>query len=100
MITNHELRQRARRIIKPNMQVLLLIALIASLPGLLAQVVTVLSGNNLMSLYQQSLDTSATVEQMLAVTEDYVSSGAGLSMFLSTAQFVLTPVLKIGRAHV
>lgn len=96
MITNHELRQRARQIIKPNLQVLLLIALIVSLPSLLSNVVTVLSGNNLLSMYQQNLDTSMTVEQLLAVTESYVSSSVWMAMFLSIAQVVLTPVLTLG----
>lgn len=96
MITNRELRQRARQIIKPNLQVLLLIALIVSLPSLLSNVVTVLSGNNLLSMYQQNLDTSMTVEQLLAVTESYVSSSVWMAMFLSIAQVVLTPVLTLG----
>lgn len=96
MITNRELRQRARQIIKPNLQVLLLIALIVSLPSLLSNVVTMLSGNNLLSMYQQNLDTSMTVEQLLAVTESYVSSSVWMAMFLSIAQVVLTPVLTLG----
>lgn len=96
MITNRELRQRARRIIKPNMQVLLVIALIASLPGLLSSVVTLLSGSSLLSLYQQSFDPSMSVDQLMAMTEEYAASGIWLPMILSIAQMVLTPALTLG----
>ena len=96
MITNYELRRRSRQVIKPNMQVLLLIALVASLPGLLANVVTVLSGNSLLSQYQQSIDASMTVEELMGMMERYVSSGVWMAMTLSMAQAVLTPVLTLG----
>ena len=96
MMTNHELRVRSRKIIRPNMQVLLVIALIASLPGLLANVLTVLSGNDLLTMYQQSLDASMTVEQLTAMVEDYLYSSAWLSLCLSTVQAVLAPVLTLG----
>lgn len=96
MMTNHELRVKSRRIIRPNMQVLLVIALIASLPGLVSQVVTVLQGNDLLAAYQQSLDTSMTVEQLVALTEEYVSNSLWLSLLLSTAQMMLAPVLTLG----
>lgn len=97
MPTNFELRMKMRKIIRPNLQVLLLIALIAALPGLIASVATVLTGSDLMShLLAQNIDTSATTEQLFAAIQSYASGRLWGSFALTVLQALVTPVLTLG----
>lgn len=97
MMTNYELRRRMRIIVKPNMQQLLLIALIAALPGLLSSVVTILTGSDLMTwLYQQSTNTSLTVGELMTAMEDYMGRALYVTVSMSILQAVVAPVLTLG----
>lgn len=97
MPTNFELRRRMRGIIRPNLQVLLLIALIAALPGLIASVVTILTGSDLMSyLLLQGIDTASTAEQIMEIIQSYASGRIWFAFGLTTVQALVTPVLMLG----
>lgn len=98
MMNNFELRMRLRRAIKPNFQVLLVIALIVALPELLVSVGTVLTGSDVWTyLYQQGIDTSATADRLLEAVSGYYTAGRGWMVILCTLlQALVTPVLTIG----
>ena len=97
MMNNFDLRQRMRRVIKPNFQVLLVIALIVSLPGLLVSVITVLTGSDLATyLYNSGIDTSATVERLAEAMESYVAQRGWMVWLLTLLQLLVTPVLSLG----
>ena len=97
MITNYELRQRMRKVIRPNLQVLLVIALIASLPGLLTSVVSTLTGWDLATwLYNHGVDTSATAERLLEEIQAFALAQGWKSAILNLAQALVSPVLLLG----
>lgn len=98
MITNYELRQRMSKVIRPNLQVLLVIALIAALPNLLSSTVVSLTGSDLTTyLYTSGVTTTATTEELLDAITAYSSSGKGtLSLAMSLWSALVSPVLTLG----
>ena len=97
MVTQYEMRQRARKIIKPNLQVLLVIALIAALPGLLMNVVLSRTGSDLVSyLYESNIDTSATVDQLATAITQFYSERGWIAPVLLLLESLIAPVLALG----
>lgn len=97
MITNIELRQRAGKVIRPNLQVLLLIALITALPGLLVNVIVARTGSDLTTyLFSSGIDTSATTEQLLEAIEAFQRERGWIAPVLSLISSVLTSALSLG----
>lgn len=97
MMNNLDLRMRMRRVIKPNMQILLVIALITALPGLLVSVLTVLTGSDIWSyLFTHGVDTSVTPDRLLEVIEAYATERGWVTGLLSLMQALITPVLTLG----
>lgn len=97
MLTNYELRQRMRKVIRPNLQVLLVIALIASLPGLLVSVVTTLTGTDVLNwLYAQGIDNAIMNERLMEEMQAFLLERGWVSAALSIVQALVTPVLILG----
>ena len=97
MMNNLDLRMRMRRVIRPNMQILLVIALIAALPGLLVSVLTVLTGSDVWSyLFNHGVDTSVTPDRLLEAIEAYALERGWMTGLLSLMQALITPVLTLG----
>lgn len=57
MVTNYELRLRARKALKGNWQIALMVALIASLPSLISQVVAIMGQTSSMDAMYGLMDT-------------------------------------------
>ena len=97
MITNYELRQRAGKVIRPNMQVLLLIALITALPGLLVNVIIARTGSDLTTyLFNQGIDTSATADQLMEMISRFQLERGWVAPVLSLLNLLITSALSLG----
>lgn len=97
MITNFDLRQRMRKVIRPNFQVLLLIALIVALPGLIVSVIISRTGIDLtVYLYNQGFDTTVTVDQLSEAIMGYYQEYGLLLFVLRLIPVLVTPVLMLG----
>lgn len=99
MMTNLELRQRMRGVIKPNLQVLLVIALIAALPGLVASTVSTLMGSDLATYLYERLDTSATAERLLEEMQAFYLERGWIATVMSILQALVSPVLTLGMIY-
>lgn len=113
MLPSYEFRRRAREAMKPVMSVLLLVTLIAMLPSLISQTVTLITGSDpssaMMNLYTQERITAmmgADVEASTAATQEILD---GMISFFQekwpvmaiTAAITLLcgPVLTLGFNH-
>lgn len=97
MITNYELRERMRKVIRPNLQTLLLIALIVALPGLIANVIVARTGSDLTTyLFTHGIDTASTSEQILDAMTQFSVERGGVSLALSLLSLLITSVLELG----
>lgn len=97
MMNKYDLRQRMRKVIKPNLQTLLVIALIAALPGLLASVVTTMTGSALADyLYKHGVDTSATLERLTEALEGFLAERGWVAPVMFLLQALTAPVLTLG----
>lgn len=101
MITNYELKQRARAALKDNWQTALMVALVASLPSLASQVVAILTQSSMMQTLQaltQGLQDSATVGDLLVQLE---AAGLTVTAYLPTVgvsllSWLVSPFLTLG----
>ena len=95
-------KAKAREALKGHWQTALLIALIVNLPSLLAQGITVFTGNDPMDRLQAVMITASrdgTLTQSLlirAITAYLTSSGFWMMVGLNVAAFVITPCLGLG----
>lgn len=95
-------KAKAREALKGHWQTALLIALIVNLPGLLAQGITVFSGNDPMDRLQAIMITASrdgVLTQALLtreITAYLNSSGFWLTVGLNAAAFLITPCLGLG----
>lgn len=102
MINNYELRYHAHKALRPHRSVMLVIALIATLPSLLAQTVTLLTESDLQShvltlaMDPQSVVYTGTMEQVLAELTAFIQSQGWISLVMSLASAVIAPVLQLG----
>ena len=93
---------KAREALKGHWQTALLIALIVNLPSLLAQGITVFTGNDPMDRLQAVMITASrdgTLTQSLLIREItayLTSSGFWMMVGLNVAAFVITPCLGLG----
>ncbi len=119
MIPNFILRTRSRKAIKPVMQVLLVIALVASLPGLLSSTVTLVTQANPMALLADfTLDANELLTNMEGMapeevgkqateimtgladsTRAYMQGKAFIYLAVTVASAVLTPALAMSVYH-
>lgn len=86
MISNFELRLRARKVLKGNWQIALMVALIASLPSLISQVVSIMTQTS-------SLDTLYTL--LLAIQENPYVDVAALMDSLNFSWMVYAPSVVV-----
>lgn len=101
MTTNYELKQRARTALKGSWQTTLMVALIASLPSLLSQVVAILTQSSTAQTMESlllNLQDNATVGDLLALVE---ASGLSAMSYLPTAgmsliAWLVSPFLTLG----
>lgn len=104
MIPNVLLRLKARQALKPMLPVILLCALIANLPSLATQTVSVLTDSNPMSYLLSQVSTDAELMAILgddarlaAMLQEYAASPSRLvSLGLSVLSWLLSPVLTLG----
>lgn len=95
-------KAKAREALKEHWQTALLIALIVNLPSLLAQGITVFTGNDPMDRLQAVMITASrdgTLTQSLLIREItayLTSSGFWMMVGLNVAAFVITPCLGLG----
>ena len=95
-------RAKARAALKGRWQTALLIALVVSLPSLLAQAITTFTGNDPLTRIQNvylaaSRDGVFTPMLLQQEIESYIhGSGFLLAVILSVAAFVITPCLTLG----
>lgn len=101
MVTNYELKQKARTALKNNWQTALMVALIASLPSLISQVVTILTQSGVVTTLNGLLSTmqeNATLKDVLTVLEQ---SGIAAEHYLPSAlvsvvAWLISPFLTLG----
>ena len=104
MIPNALLRFKARNALKPLLPVILLCALIANLPSLATQTVSVLTDSNPLTylLSQASTDTELMAilgddARLAAMLQEYAAAPSRLvSLGLSALSWLLSPVLTLG----
>lgn len=101
MITNYELKQKARAALKDSWQTALMVALVASLPSLISQVVAILTQSSTAQTLQaivMSLQDNATVGDLLNLLE---ASSLSMTTYLPTAvlsllSWLVSPFLTLG----
>ena len=95
-VPNAEFRRRAREVLKPNLPTALLVALIATLPSLLPQVVAALTGADRLPYQLLSQAASIRPESLSALLAEHQGalqlSGAAVLLSL-----LLSPVLTLGQ---
>jgi len=104
MVTNYELKLKARAALKDNWQIALMVALIASLPSLASQVVAIMTQssltvmvNNLTNAMLQSPDVTdivALMEQAGITIEKCMPS-----VLLGVFSALISPFLALGMLH-
>lgn len=104
MVTNYELKLKARAALKDNWQIALMVALIASLPSLASQVVAIMTQssltvmvNNLTNAMLQSPDVTdivALMEQAGITIEKCMPS-----VLLGVVSALISPFLTLGMLH-
>lgn len=103
MIPNVVFRMKARAVLKPAMPIAILIALIANLPSLAAQTVSILTGSNPLTYLTSQASTDAELMALLSDTNAILAAFNGfispvrmLSLALYVLSFLLSPVLMLG----
>ena len=104
MIPNALLRLKARNALKPMLPVILLCALIANLPSLATQTVSVLTGSNPLTYLLSQASTDAELMAILgddarlaAMLQEYAAAPSRLiSLGLNALSWLLSPVLTLG----
>lgn len=105
MVTNAELRLRARTALKNNWPIALLVGLAAVLPSLIVQTVGLITGGDLQSyLLGLTIDTDSVVyqgnpEQMLAALSAFMRGPGLLTGILQLAAWLIAPVLTLGQTY-
>ena len=104
MIPNALLRFKARNALKPLLPVILLCALIANLPSLATQTVSILTDSNPLTYLLSQASTDAELMAILgddarlaAMLQEYAAAPSRLvSLGLSALSWLLSPVLTLG----
>ena len=101
MVTNYELRLRARKALRGNWQIaLMVVALIASLPSLISQVVAIMSQTSSMdAMYglMDSIERNPTADITEIIGRAGFSSNAYLvSAIVNLAAEIISPFLTLG----
>ena len=101
MLTNYELKQKARAALKDNWQIALMVALIASLPSLAGQVVAIMTQSGVTSVMNSLLTTvqsDATVGDVAVLLEQAgITAGSYMpSLVLNLLSAVISPFLSLG----
>lgn len=101
MITNFELKLKARTALRNNWQIALMVALIASLPSLVSQVVAIMTQSSYvqtMNSLMMTMQSGATVADLAALLEE---AGITLEGYLPTGILnllagIISPFLTLG----
>lgn len=101
MVTNYELKQKAREALKDNWQIALMVALIASLPSLAGQVVSIMTQSGMTQVLNNMLTTvqsNATIGDVAALMEQSGVTAASYtpSLLLNLLSGILSPFLTLG----
>lgn len=100
MVTNYELRLRARKALKGNWQIALMVALIASLPSLISQVVAILGQTSSMDIMYGLLDAiernpTADITKIIGKT-GFSSHAYLVSAIVNLVAQLISPFLTLG----
>ena len=100
MVTNYELRLRARKALKGNWQIALMVALIASLPSLISQVVAILGQTSSMDTMYGLLDAierdpTADITKIIGQT-GFSSHAYLVSAIVNLVAQLISPFLTLG----
>ncbi len=98
---NYEFRFRARKALKNNWQIALLVALIAALPGLISQLVTALTGGSFIQRLTTQLESNMAIlysdDQLMAEVEKiFTDDGFDWSVVASVVSWLVSPILSLG----
>lgn len=99
---NVEIRMRARKALRNNWQIALLVGFIAMLPSIISQVVTVLTGGSLTNRLLTLLESSSPQQLMdpdfftAFYSQLLASSGFIASCVVAVAAWLVAPVLSLG----
>lgn len=104
MVSNYDLKKAARVALKDSWQTTLMVALIASLPSLISQVISIrtnASTNQLLSDLVNNLQQDATIGELQQLLE---TSGLSLNAYVPTMavallSFLVSPFLNLGLLH-
>lgn len=101
MVTNYELKLKARTALKDNWQIALMVALIASLPSLVSQVVAIMTQSSYaqtMSSLLTTVQSSDTVADVAAMLEQagITLEGYMPSMLVNLLAGIVSPFLTLG----
>lgn len=105
MVTNNFiLRLKARQALAGHWQTALVVMLVASLPGWLAQIVSLLQGGGLQQqllyiLQYGNPEQLADPQYLLRLAEGQLGSARLLSNVLSVLSFLVTPMFTLGLMH-
>lgn len=105
MVTNAELRLRARTALKNNWAIALLVGLAAVLPSLIVQTVGLTTGGDLQSyLLGLTIDTDSVIyrgdpEQLLAALTAFLRGPGLLTGVLQFVAWLTAPVLALGQTY-
>lgn len=105
MVTNAELRLRARTALKNNWAIALLVGLAAVLPSLIVQTVGLTTGGDLQSyLLGLTIDTDSVIyrgdpEQLLAALTAFLRGPGLMTGVLQIVAWLIAPVLALGQTY-
>lgn len=101
MVTNYELKQKARAALKDNWQIALMVALIASLPSLVSQVVSIMTQSSTVQMLNSLMTTmqqNATVSDVMVLLEEagITARSYAPSAAVGLISALLSPFLTLG----
>ena len=102
MITNYELRQKAHKALRAHLPIILLIALIAILPSLIASTVVVMTGSDLndyamtLAADPESVVYTGTIGDLMEETNAFAKEKGWISLAVNLAANIIGPVLQLG----
>lgn len=98
MISTYDFRLAARKAIKPVMQILIVIALVAALPGLLSDTILTLSGAD-PSVLATEISTMKDASAAQHALDAFVADKGGVYLAATLLTAILTPALIPGLYH-
>lgn len=102
MISNYELRQKAHKALRGNLPIILVVALIAILPSLIASTIVVITDSDLntyamnLAMDPESVVYTGTVEDLTAQMTAFVQERGWINTLTTIVSNIVAPVLQLG----